>query len=115
MAGRSYALARGNRYWLLAGIFFLALNWLGDSLDGTRPRVAAAAAAALRILPPTDIVDSFGGPALTEWAGVVRADASLHCRLGRPVAFLAVFHRNPTPGLTLPRRISAFVLELRSH
>ncbi len=39
MAGLSYALARGNRYWLLAGIGFLALNWLGDSLDGTLARV----------------------------------------------------------------------------
>lgn len=39
MAGVSYALARGNRYWLLAAIGFLALNWLGDSLDGTLARV----------------------------------------------------------------------------
>jgi archaetidylinositol phosphate synthase len=39
MSGASYALARGNRYWLLAGILFLALNWLGDSLDGTLARV----------------------------------------------------------------------------
>jgi len=28
MAGVSYALARWNRYWLLAVIGFLALNWL---------------------------------------------------------------------------------------
>lgn len=39
MAGASYALAGGNRFWLLAGIGFLALNWLGDSLDGTLARV----------------------------------------------------------------------------
>jgi archaetidylinositol phosphate synthase len=39
MAGVSYALARSNRYWLLAVIGFLALNWLGDSLDGTLARV----------------------------------------------------------------------------
>ena len=39
MAGVSYALARGNRNWLLAVIGFLALNWLGDSLDGTLARV----------------------------------------------------------------------------
>ena len=39
MAGVSYALARGNRYWLLGVIVFLALNWLGDSLDGTLARV----------------------------------------------------------------------------
>jgi archaetidylinositol phosphate synthase len=39
LAGVSYALARWNRYALLAGIVFLALNWLGDSLDGTLARV----------------------------------------------------------------------------
>jgi archaetidylinositol phosphate synthase len=38
MAGVSYGLVRSNRYWLLAGIGFLALNWLGDSLDGTLAR-----------------------------------------------------------------------------
>jgi archaetidylinositol phosphate synthase len=39
MAGVSYALSRDNRLWLLAVILFLALNWLGDSLDGTLARV----------------------------------------------------------------------------
>jgi archaetidylinositol phosphate synthase len=39
MAGVSYALSSGNRQWLLAVIVFLALNWLGDSLDGTLARV----------------------------------------------------------------------------
>jgi archaetidylinositol phosphate synthase len=39
MAGVSYAMARYQRYWLVAGIGFLALNWLGDSLDGTLARV----------------------------------------------------------------------------
>ena len=39
LAGVSYALARWNRYALLLVIFFLALNWLGDSLDGTLARV----------------------------------------------------------------------------
>jgi archaetidylinositol phosphate synthase len=39
LAGASYALARWNRYALLLVIFFLALNWLGDSLDGTLARV----------------------------------------------------------------------------
>src|SRR5262249_38045255 len=32
LAGASYACARWNRYSLLLVIFFLALNWLGDSL-----------------------------------------------------------------------------------
>ena len=38
-AGIAYALARLNRYALLAVILCLALNWLGDSLDGTLARV----------------------------------------------------------------------------
>jgi phosphatidylglycerophosphate synthase len=37
-AGMSYAFAARNRYALLAVIGFLALNWLGDSLDGTLAR-----------------------------------------------------------------------------
>ena len=37
--GASYALARFNKLWLLAAIAFLAVNWFGDSLDGTLARV----------------------------------------------------------------------------
>jgi len=39
LAGICYALAPWNRYVLLLGVVFLALNWLGDSLDGTLARV----------------------------------------------------------------------------
>lgn len=39
LAGACYALARLNPDALLLGIVFLALNWLGDSLDGTLARV----------------------------------------------------------------------------
>ena len=39
MTGVSYAMSRSNRLWLITGIGFLALNWLGDSLDGTLARV----------------------------------------------------------------------------
>jgi phosphatidylglycerophosphate synthase len=39
LAGVCYALTRWHRQALLWGIFFLALNWLGDSLDGTLARV----------------------------------------------------------------------------
>jgi archaetidylinositol phosphate synthase len=39
MTGLSYALSPSKRTWLMAGIGFLALNWLGDSLDGTLARV----------------------------------------------------------------------------
>jgi len=38
-AGACYALALWNRYWLLGAIACLAVNWLGDSLDGTLARV----------------------------------------------------------------------------
>lgn len=33
--GLSYFFAKSNKLWLIAGIGFLALNWLGDSMDGT--------------------------------------------------------------------------------
>src|SRR5215469_10005026 len=38
MAGVFYALSRWNKYYLLLATFFIALNWLGDSLDGTLAR-----------------------------------------------------------------------------
>lgn len=38
-AGICYALSRYNRYALLLVIVCLALNWLGDSMDGTLARV----------------------------------------------------------------------------
>jgi archaetidylinositol phosphate synthase len=38
-AGVGYALARWNKHLLLGVIVVLALNWLGDSLDGTLARV----------------------------------------------------------------------------
>src|SRR5437773_3382111 len=37
--GACYAMARFNRLWLVGCIACLALNWLGDSLDGTLARV----------------------------------------------------------------------------
>lgn len=39
LAGLCYALTSRSRQALLWGSFFLALNWLGDSLDGTLARV----------------------------------------------------------------------------
>jgi archaetidylinositol phosphate synthase len=38
-AGVTYALSRWNRWWLIAVIACLAVNWLGDSLDGTVARL----------------------------------------------------------------------------
>jgi phosphatidylglycerophosphate synthase len=42
MAGACYALARWSPYGLLGATFFIGLNWLGDSLDGTLARVRHA-------------------------------------------------------------------------
>jgi phosphatidylglycerophosphate synthase len=39
LAGCSYALARFSPRWLIATNFFIALNWFGDSLDGTLARL----------------------------------------------------------------------------
>lgn len=39
LVGASYALAQWNRWGLFLATLFLALNWLGDSLDGTLARV----------------------------------------------------------------------------
>jgi archaetidylinositol phosphate synthase len=67
-AGACYALASNlnqprNRYWLLGVIACLALNWLGDSLDGTLARVRQ------RLRPRygfyvDHMVDTFGALAL---------------------------------------------------
>ena len=63
LAGASYALASANRGWLLAGIGFLALNWLGDSLDGTLARVRQQQRPRYGFYVD-HIVDSFGALAL---------------------------------------------------
>jgi archaetidylinositol phosphate synthase len=39
LAGASYAFARSNRAGLILATLFLALNWFGDSLDGTVARL----------------------------------------------------------------------------
>lgn len=38
MAGAAYALCRWNKYFLILATLFIAMNWLGDSLDGTLAR-----------------------------------------------------------------------------
>lgn len=62
-AGACYALSSLNRLWLLGVIACLALNWLGDSMDGTLARVRQ------RLRPRygfyvDHMVDSFGALAL---------------------------------------------------
>jgi phosphatidylglycerophosphate synthase len=60
LAGASYALARFNRVGLILATIFLALNWFGDSLDGTLARLRN------RLRPRygfyvDHMVDTFGG------------------------------------------------------
>ena len=86
MAGVSYALARGNRYWLLGGIVFLALNWLGDSLDGTLARVRQRQRPRYGFYVD-HIIDSFGSLALM---GGLALSSYMHpyIAIGLLVAFL---------------------------
>ena len=86
MAGASYALARWNRYWLLGGIAFLALNWLGDSLDGTLARVRRQQRPRYGFYVD-HIIDSFGALALM---GGLALSALMHplIAIGLLVAFL---------------------------
>ena len=85
-AGACYALASRNRYALLGAIVCLALNWLGDSLDGTLARVRQ------RLRPRygfyvDHMVDSFGGLALM---GGLAVSGYMHpaIAIGLLIAFL---------------------------
>jgi phosphatidylglycerophosphate synthase len=86
MAGISYALAPWNRYWLLGGIVFLALNWLGDSLDGTLARVRRQQRPRYGFYVD-HIIDSFGSLALM---GGLAVSGYMHpyLAIGLLVAFL---------------------------
>lgn len=85
-AGACYALAAWNRYALLGVIACLALNWAGDSLDGTIARVRQ------RLRPRygfyvDHMVDSFGALALM---GGLALSGYMHpwIAIGLLVAFL---------------------------
>ncbi|MDE3169636.1 MAG: CDP-alcohol phosphatidyltransferase family protein [Acidobacteriota bacterium] len=84
-AGASYAAARWNKYALLLVVFFIAANWLGDSLDGTLARYR-------RRLRPRygfyvdHMVDTFGAVFLT--AGLA-ASGYVHWQIA--AAMLAAF------------------------
>ena len=85
-AGACYALASINRFWLLGVIACLALNWLGDSLDGTLARVRQ------RLRPRygfyvDHMVDTFGAAALM---GGLALSGYMHpwIAMGLLVAFL---------------------------
>lgn len=85
-AGVCYALARFDRHWLLAVVFCLALNWLGDSLDGTLARVRRQQRPRYGFYVD-HIVDVFGAVALMTGLG---ASGFLHWQsaMAMLVAFL---------------------------
>lgn len=85
-AGVCYALAAHNRYALLAVIACLALNWLGDSLDGTLARVRHCQRPRYGFYVD-HIVDSFGALALM---GGLALSGYMHpwIAIGLLVAFL---------------------------
>ncbi len=85
-AGACYALASWNRYWLLGVILCLALNWLGDSLDGTLARVRQRQRPRYGFYVD-HIVDSFGALALM---GGLALSGYMHpwIAIGLLVAFL---------------------------
>jgi archaetidylinositol phosphate synthase len=87
-AGACYALAASNPLFLLGTILCLALNWLGDSLDGTLARVRQ------RLRPRygfyvDHMVDSFGAVALM---GGLALSGYMHpwIAIGLLVAFLVL-------------------------
>jgi phosphatidylglycerophosphate synthase len=85
-AGVCYALAARNRCALLGVIACLALNWLGDSLDGTLARVRHCQRPRYGFYVD-HIVDSFGALALM---GGLAVSGYMHPRIaiGLLVAFL---------------------------
>ena len=85
-AGACYALASWNRYWLLGVIACLALNWFGDSLDGTLARVRQRQRPRYGFYVD-HMVDSFGALALM---GGLALSGYMHpwIAMGLLVAFL---------------------------
>jgi len=85
-AGACYLLARWNSYGLLGVIVCLALNWLGDSLDGTLARVRQCTRPRYGFYVD-HMVDSFGAVALM---GGLAMSGYMHpwIAMGLLVAFL---------------------------
>ncbi len=85
-AGVCYALASRNRFALLGVTVFLALNWLGDSLDGTLARVRQCQRPRYGFYVD-HMVDTFGALALL---GGLALSGYMHPRIaiGLLVAFL---------------------------
>ena len=85
-AGTCYAMAAHHRYALLGVIGFLALNWLGDSLDGTLARLRQCQRPRYGFYVD-HMVDSFGSLALM---GGLALSGYMHpwIAIGLLVAFL---------------------------
>jgi phosphatidylglycerophosphate synthase len=88
LAGGFYALSRRNKYYLLAVIACLAVNWLGDSLDGTLARVRRQQRPRYGFYVD-HMVDSFGAVALM---GGLALSRYMHpgIAIGLLVAFLVL-------------------------
>ena len=84
-AGACYALARFDKNWLLAVILCVALNWMGDSLDGTLARVRRQQRPRYGFYVD-HIVDMFGAVALMTGLG---ASGFLHWQTA--IALLVAF------------------------
>jgi len=87
-AGLFYAFAAWHRYALLGVIACLALNWLGDSLDGTLARVRQCQRPRYGFYVD-HMVDSFGALALM---GGLALSGYMHARIaiGLLIAFLVL-------------------------
>lgn len=87
-AGAFYALARSDRLALIAVILCLALNWLGDSLDGTLARVRCQLRPRYGFYVD-HMVDTFGAVALM---GGLAASGYMHpwIAMGLLVGFLVL-------------------------
>jgi archaetidylinositol phosphate synthase len=86
LAGASYAFARTHRAGLILATLFLALNWFGDSLDGTLARLRNRQRPRYGFYVD-HMIDTFGGFFLT--AGLaVSGFVDWRIALGMYVAFL---------------------------
>lgn len=72
-AGVCYAMSRYDRRWLALGVWFIVLNWLGDSMDGTLARVRGQQRPRYGFYVD-HMVDAFGSIALMAglgWSGLL--------------------------------------------
>jgi len=100
-AGISFALSRYHRYLLLLVIVCIALNWLGDSLDGTLARVRAQQRPRYGFYVD-HVVDIFGAVALMTGLGF---SGFLHWQtaLAMLIAFLVLSAESYLATYTLAR------------